>query len=107
VYKRKLKMVAESLTKGEPIHRPLKRITAKDPKLFSSMMITTIEIGEKTGRLEDVLDHLATYYEREVDNTMGNLSTIIEPVLLLVMGVMVAFIATSIIGPLYQMSEVI
>jgi len=107
VYRSKLKIVAQSVNKGEPINKSLRAIAVKDPKLFPLMMITTIEIGEKTGRLEDVLEHLSAYYEREVDMVMKNLSTIIEPVLLLAMGGMVGFIAVSTFMPLYALTKTI
>jgi type IV pilus assembly protein PilC len=107
VYRQKLKTIINSVNKGEPIYKALKVISIRDPKLFPPMVVTTLEIGEKTGRLEEVLEHLAKFYEREVDSTLKNLSTLFEPLLLLFMGIAVAFVAVSIIMPLYSMTSAI
>ena len=61
-----------------------------------------IMIGEQTGKLEDVLAYLAEFYETELDITLKNLSTIIEPVLLISIGIIVASVALSILTPIYN-----
>jgi type II secretory pathway component PulF len=64
-----------------------------------------IEVGENTGTLSDNLLYLANFYESEVDEATKNLSSTLEPILLLVMGVIVGFIAVSIITPIYKITQ--
>jgi type IV pilus assembly protein PilC len=66
-----------------------------------------IEVGENTGNLTENLAYLADYYENEVDDFVKNLSSILEPVLLLFMGGIVGFIALSFITPIYQVTRTI
>jgi type II secretory pathway component PulF len=63
-----------------------------------------ILVGEESGKLEDALIYLANYYEVEVDNSTKSLSTAIEPVLLLLIGLVVGFLALSIITPIYNIT---
>jgi type II secretory pathway component PulF len=62
-----------------------------------------IAVGEETGELDKILQKLAGFYEEEIDNMTKNLTSIIEPVLLIVIGVAVGFLVISIILPLYNM----
>jgi type IV pilus assembly protein PilC len=64
-----------------------------------------VNVGEESGTLDEVSQDLATFFEEEVDQTMSNLSTIIEPVLLLVLGVAVAAMALAIMLPIYSLSD--
>ena len=62
-----------------------------------------VNVGEKTGKLDSILKELAVFYEEEIDNSLKNLVSLLEPALLLFMGIMVATIAFSVIMPIYQM----
>ena len=64
-----------------------------------------IEVGEETGKTEAVLLKLAEFYESEVSNLTKNLSSIIEPVLMLIIGSAVGFFAVSILQPMYSVLE--
>ncbi len=101
VYKEKLMLVSESLKKGEA----LSEILRKFPKVFPPMVTEMIMVGEKSGKSEAMLRELAEYYGNEVDTTMRNFTTIIEPIIILVMGLAVAGIAVAIIMPLYSLSQ--
>ena len=61
-------------------------------------------IGEKTGKLDETLLYLGDFFEGEVDNVTKNVTTIMEPVLLVIIAAMVAFLALSIISPIYQLT---
>lgn len=69
------------------------------PYMFSGM----VNVGEKTGKTDSILIDLADFYEEEVNNSLKNLVSLIEPILLLVMGAVVAAIAFAIILPIYQL----
>jgi len=73
-------------------------------KLFPKMTIKMILVGEQSGKLEDTLLYLANFYEVEVDNSTKSLSTAIEPILLILIGLVVGFLALSIITPIYNIT---
>lgn len=75
----------------------------KYPKLFPHLLISLAVVGERTGSLKNVLITFADFYEEEVDYTLKELTAVIEPVLLLVMGLMIGAIAIAIILPIYQL----
>ena len=64
-----------------------------------------IEVGENTGNLTDNLFYLSDFYKSEVDAFVKNLSSIIEPILMVVMGTIVGFIALAVITPIYQITQ--
>lgn len=73
-------------------------------EVFPRMMIRMMSVGEETGRVEDLLYRTATYYEDEVDAGIQSLTSLIEPVVLLMMGVVVAFVVVSVYFPIFQMA---
>ncbi|MBI2062091.1 MAG: type II secretion system F family protein [Candidatus Yanofskybacteria bacterium] len=72
------------------------------PPLMSSM----ISIGEKTGKLDFMLEHISKFYKSESDNTINNISTLIEPILVFVLGVAVAILVSAILLPIYNLVNV-
>lgn len=101
VYKKELQTMSETIRRGEQISQYLKTHQKKFPPMLANM----VEIGENTGNLVDNLFYLAEYYESEVDETVKNLGVILEPALLILIGLMVGFIALSVITPIYQSSQ--
>lgn len=97
-YKRALLKVREGTERGVPASSVLEEYE----KLFPAIASRMIAVGERTGKLEETYKYLAEFYEDEVDVSTKNLSTLIEPVLLIVIGLAVAFIAISIISPIYS-----
>ncbi len=77
---------------------------AKFRDLFPDMAIRMIAVGEESGKLEETLFYLADFYETEVDNSTKNLSTLVEPILLVLIGLGVGFLALSIITPIYSIT---
>ncbi|KKQ22359.1 hypothetical protein A2999_00895 [Candidatus Wolfebacteria bacterium RIFCSPLOWO2_01_FULL_38_11] len=101
VYRRQLKNVSESVKRGEPMSKYMLVNEKFFPPTFSQM----VEVGENTGHLDENLVYLAEFYEAEVDEMFKNLSTILEPLLLLVMGIIVGFVALAIITPIYGLTQ--
>lgn len=101
IYKKEVKQVSLKVQNGKQVSTYLKT----KPKLFSATFSRMVKVGEKTGNLEESLLYLADFYEKEVDNTTQKLSTILEPVLLIIIGLIVGFIAISIITPIYQITK--
>lgn len=94
-----LDMTRNEIAKGVSLGMALKRRPDYFPQLTASMIV----VGEKSGNLEEMLANLAQFYEEEVDNTLKNLIVILEPLLLLGIGLMIGALALSIIMPIYQM----
>ncbi len=78
---------------------------ARRANLFPDMMTHMIAVGERSGTLAQTLVYLSEMFDAEVDDFTRNLSTLIEPVLMIVMGVVVGFIAISIITPIYGITQ--
>jgi type II secretory pathway component PulF len=76
-------------------------------RLFPPIVVNVIKTGEETGALDKVLDETALFYEGEVDQTMKNLTSIVEPILMIVVGLAVGALAISIISPIYNLVNVI
>lgn len=93
--------VLEKLNKGKEIGLSLDN---KKYYEFPSIVTKMISVGEKSGKLDESLIYLGTFYEDEIDDISKNLTTIIEPVLLIVIAVVVGFMALAIISPIYELT---
>lgn len=100
-YKEALKDAVEKIQKGIE----LSKIIAEYPKLFPIIVPQMLQVGEETGKTEEMMSKLATYYEEEVAQITKNLSSIIEPVLMVVIGGAVGFFAVSMMQPMYGILE--
>ena len=100
-YQQALFEAAAEVQKGSQFSSSLNKQTRLFPPLLSGM----IEIGENTGNLEENLAYLSEYYEKEVSTSIGNLTSFLEPALILIMGLIVGFVALSIITPIYSLTE--
>jgi len=88
----------ESIQVGEPIHSTLLRY----PQVFPPMVSSMIAIGEETGALDTMLQKVADFYEREVDEAVSSLTAAIEPVMIIVLGGIVGAIVAGMFLPLFQ-----
>ncbi len=77
------------------------------PRLFPPVVVNIVKVGEETGALDQVLMETATFYEGEVDQTMHNITSVMEPVLMVLVGLAVAALAISVISPIYDLVNVI
>jgi len=93
----KIQLLATNVERGESLHR-----AASASGMFSPLVLQMIAIGEETGALPELLDEAASYYEREVDHALKNLSQSIEPILIVAVGGMVLILALGIFMPLWE-----
>ena len=102
-YRQALMEMSDKIKKGGTINE----VVANYPKLFPPVVAQMIAVGEDTGELDYILEELAEFYEGEIDQTMNNLPAIIEPILILVLGLVVGGIAVAVIMPMYALTSVI
>lgn len=102
-YKNVLTNALTSVEKGIAVSQVFKAET----KLYPIMMGEMMEVGEETGKFSSMLLDIAKFYEAEVDNKTKNLSTIIEPVLMIFIGGAVGFFAISMLTPMYSLLDTI
>ena len=74
----------------------------RNSKIFPTLLSQMASVGEETGKMDEVLERVAVYYEGEVDNLVKGLSAALEPMILVMLGVMVGFLIVSIITPIYK-----
>ena len=77
-------------------------LLADYPNIFPPLVSHMISVGEKTGRLEETYEYITQFYEDDVDSMAKNLATLMEPILLIIIGLFVAGITISIIAPIYN-----
>jgi type IV pilus assembly protein PilC len=97
VIRRALKEVREKLIQGQGLSQPM---AAND--IFPKLMVEMVVVGEESGTLDSTLATLAKYYEERVEQRINTLVSMIEPALVTCIGLVVAFIALSLITPLYS-----
>lgn len=100
VMRDEMKQAMKSVRNGSSLAK-----TLQGSKVFPPIVPEMIAIGEETGELEKILMKLADFYDKEVASLVANLSSVIEPLMLIVMGSLVGFIVVSVIGPLYSLTS--
>jgi len=88
----------EGVERGESLYR-----TARREGLFPLTVLQMIEVGEETGAVDEMMEQVAEYYEREVDLKIDHLSSLIEPILITIIGGMVLLLALGIFLPMWDM----
>jgi type IV pilus assembly protein PilC len=92
--------VIEEVTKGELISKAIQNTGE-----FDTMLSSMIFIGEESGSLGEILNSTADYFDNEADSALARMIAMIEPIMLIVLGVIIGFIVVSIIQPIFQMYE--
>jgi type IV pilus assembly protein PilC len=100
-YKESTKEACQYIQKGVE----LSEIIGRYDNLYQPLMVHMIEVGEETGTLESTLKQVAEFYEGEIEQITSNMSSIIEPILMLIMGGAVGFFAVSMLQPMYGIME--
>ncbi len=102
VVTRALTDVYESVKEGETIHEPLSKC-----KVFPPLVVHMVAVGEETGAIDQMLTKVAEAYEREVDDTVNALTSILEPVLIVFLGVIVGGIVIALYLPLFNIPKIL
>ncbi len=87
------------------VGKSLTESLGKDETLFPVLVLQMIQVGEESGTVQEILEQLAAHYESDVDTILTNLSSIIEPLLLLFIGGVVGVLAMALIAPIYSISQ--
>lgn len=103
-YKNALLKVQKSVKEGNSISKSVQSLPKSNKVLFPPLVWRMIEIGEKTGTLEKQLLYVADFFDDAVSNQTKNLASTLEPVLLLVIGAIVGFVAIAVISPIYELT---
>lgn len=101
LYKKTVLIAAQQVAKGIGIGETLKSY----PRLFPATVVTMVSVGEESGTLSDLLDEVAQFYEESVDEMTKTFASIIEPVLIVLLGFGVGGIALAILTPMYALVQ--
>lgn len=101
MYKQVLVMVSGRVVQGQRLSVGL----ADYPRLFPPLLVQMLSVGETTGNLSNTLMYMSDMYESDIRDWTKNLTSVLEPVLMLTMGLLVGFIAISIITPIYAITQ--
>ncbi len=99
LYQNSLTLVAGELERGVPMSAPL----SHDP-LFPSFLAQMVVVGEQTGRLDDILMSMANYFQEQSEESLKNISTLFEPLIIVIIGIGVFIIVYAILVPIYQIA---
>ena len=97
-----LRIVKKGVRKGDDLATPLRA-----SKVFPPILIHMVALGEKSGQLEQMLVKVADSYEEEVDMTVNTLVSLLEPLMVMVMGVFVGFMVLAILLPIFDLSQAV
>ena len=89
----------EAVKQGKSISEPL-----KDSEYFPPLVTEMLSIGESSGTMEEVLNAVSDHYDREINYTIKNMTTLIEPLITVIMGVFILFMAIAVFMPMWKMS---
>ena len=101
VYRDMLHQIAEDVRRGELMSQSL----AKQEEYFPPLVSQMVAVGESTGKLDDLLDKIATFYTSEVDGIVSNLVELIQPALMIVIGLLIGALFASILVPIYGLLQ--
>jgi general secretion pathway protein F len=102
VLERAVEGARQTIREGETIAEPLKR-SGEFPALVTHM----IAVGEKSGEMEEMLRRIGNIYDGEVDRVITRFTSLLEPIMILVMGVLVFFIVVAILLPIFEMGQMV
>lgn len=93
----------DDITRGKSLTETLK----SKPEVFPPIFIQMVSVGENTGKSDEMLNKVADFYDEEVDNAVANLMSMLEPALIIFLGVTIGFIVVSLYLPIFKLGEVV
>jgi type IV pilus assembly protein PilC len=103
LYQEATRSIREQLMRGQS----LAQATSPHSHLFSSLVIQMCAIGEESGALDHMLDTAATHYEREVETAVARLSTMLEPIMMVTLGLLIGAMVAALYLPIFQLGQVV
>lgn len=98
----RFKAVADAVLSGDAMSDAIARTD-----IFDNMFISMIRVGEESGNMEDILRHTADFYDQESEVAMQRMLSTLEPLLLVIMGVIIALVLVSVMVPIFQMYQTV
>jgi type IV pilus assembly protein PilC len=102
LYAKGIRQIKDDVTTGTTLY-----VSIKSTGLFPSMLLQMVSIGEESGALDDMLDKVAEHYEDAVDNAVDNLSSLMEPMIMSILGVLVGGLLIAMYLPIFMLGSVI
>jgi type IV pilus assembly protein PilC len=102
VYSKAIRRIRDDVTTGSTLYSAV-----KSTGLFPNMLLQMVSIGEESGALDDMLDKVATHYEEAVDNAVDSLSSLLEPLIMAILGVLVGGLMIAMYLPIFMLGSVI
>jgi len=102
VYAKAIRRIRDDVTTGTTLYNSI-----KSTGLFPNMLLQMVSIGEESGALDDMLDKVATHYEAAVDNAVDSLSSLMEPLIMSILGVLVGGLMIAMYLPIFMLGSVI
>ena len=102
VYEKATYKIRDEVATGLPLNSSL-----RSSGLFPSMLLQMTAIGEESGALDEMLDKVATHYEEVVDNMVDSLTSLLEPLIMAVLGVLVGGLLVAMYLPIFQLGQVV
>lgn len=102
VYKISSEKIFQNLAQGKKLYEIMLQ---RRRKVFPPIVLSMVKVGEESGRLDEILLFINDYYEKEVNDYSKRLSSVLEPILLIIIGFLVAIVAASIILPIYKFTS--
>jgi type IV pilus assembly protein PilC len=102
VYAKAIRQIRDDVTTGTTLHE-----ATRSTGLFPTMLLQMISIGEESGSLDEMLDKVATHYEESVDNMVDSLSSLMEPIIMSILGVLVGGLMIAMYLPIFMLGSVI
>jgi len=102
VYAKAIRNIRDDVTTGSTLYNAI-----KSTGLFPHMLLQMVSIGEESGALDEMLDKVATHYEEAVDNAVDSLSSLMEPLIMSVLGIMVGGLMVAMYLPIFMLGSVI
>ena len=102
VYRDAIKRVRDDVTSGSQI-----AVSFRAVGIFPTLLIQMTSIGEESGSLDTMLEKVATHYEAEVDNKVDNLTALLEPLIMSVLGILIGGLMVAMYMPIFQLGAVV